>query len=283
VGGCSGSPPEYAELILKGEPLFERTEMLKVAEVEIAKGGRPILTKVNLEAEARQIIALLGPSGCGKTSLVRVLAGLEQPRSGTAEICGSAAAELLERGEIGYVQQNPILLPWFDARKNAGLLKYCRDGIVGRRLTSLAGLVDLGEEVLDQTSRTLSGGQMQRVALIRALVLDPTLLLLDESFASIDTPRKVELLPELRQNLVNGTSRTVATVIVSHDMADCLLFADQIYYYVGITPSLGTFVKVHEVKLPGDRQNMGLEDDVFIDELRELNTKMRSLSDGQHL
>jgi ABC-type nitrate/sulfonate/bicarbonate transport system ATPase subunit len=252
--------------------------MLEVVGVSIMKGRRAVLNDVNLAAGSRTITALLGPSGCGKTSLVRALAGLERPELGAIRLEGREVQEVLSRGQIGYVQQNPILLPWLSARKNATLLKDCRDGPEDSETSVLASLVDLKDDVLSQAPRTLSGGQMQRVALMRALMLKPRLLLLDESFASIDAALKASLIPRLRNMLLSGESNTAVAIVVSHDMADCLLFADSIYGYVerveGHDEQKSTFVKIHDVRLPADRRELGVHDNTFIEELREVNRKV---------
>jgi ABC-type nitrate/sulfonate/bicarbonate transport system ATPase subunit len=252
--------------------------MLQVTDVGVVKGRRAVLKDVNLTADSRTIVALLGPSGCGKTSLVRVLAGLERPDRGTITLEGHAIDEVLRHGQIGYVQQNPILLPWLTARKNATLLKDCRDGFDSDGISTLARLVALDEHVLDQQPRTLSGGQMQRIALIRALALEPRLLLLDESFASVDAALKASLIPQLRNRLLGARSNTTVTIVVSHDMADCLLFSDSIYGHVEATENhettMSTFVKIHDVGLPSDREGLGIDSDAFVAELREVNRKI---------
>lgn len=252
--------------------------MLEVKDVAVVKGRRAVLKDVNLTAGNRTIVALLGPSGCGKTSLVRVLAGLERPDHGTISLEGSGIDEVLRHGQIGYVQQNPILLPWLTARRNASLLKDCRDGFESDSISALAQLVALDDHILDQAPRTLSGGQMQRIALIRALVLEPRLLLLDESFASIDTALKASLIPQLRNRLLSADSNTAVTIVVSHDMADCLLFSDSIYGHVeameNYVTTMSTFMKIHDVSLPSDREGIGIDSDAFITELREVNRRI---------
>lgn len=193
-------------------------------------GAHGALDEVSLELPA-QTTALIGPSGCGKSTLLRTLIGLVTPDSGQLFFEGRPidAADIgALRQRMGYVIQEGGLFPHLKARANVTLMaRYLgRDKAeTAARCDELAELVDLTPDQLDRYPGELSGGQRQRVSLMRALMLDPKVLLLDEPLGALDPMIRAQLQEELKR-IFNRLGKTV--VIVTHDLAEAAFFGHQI-------------------------------------------------------
>ena len=180
---------------------------------------------------ASQTSVLIGPSGCGKSTLLRTLIGLVTPDAGTVEIGEVTVSpdtihELRHR--TGYVIQDGGLFPHLCARDNASLaarhLGWARAQI-NDRIEEVCDLVRFPRERLEAFPAQLSGGQRQRVGLLRALMLDPDVLLLDEPMAALDPMIRADLQDDLR-NLFQSLGKSV--VMVTHDLVEAAHFADRI-------------------------------------------------------
>lgn len=176
---------------------------------------------VNIEVAEGDFVALFGPSGVGKTTLLRCLAGLEQPESGTLIVKGKSWLDTTQKlslppqqRQVGYMFQDYALFPNMTVRGN---LEFAlRKGADKKRVNALLDLMALGE-LQHRKPETLSGGQKQRVALARALASEPSLLLLDEPFSALDAEIRSRLHDEvLRLQKQYG----LTTIIVSHDVAE---------------------------------------------------------------
>ena len=183
---------------------------------------------VTLSVERGETLVLLGPSGCGKTTLLRVLAGLETPDSGTIILDGktlTSSAEFVpaERRRIGMVFQDWALFPHLTVAENVafGLDKdQIAQGRVAETL-EMVGLERLGDRYLD----ALSGGQKQRVALARALAPRPRVLLFDEPFSNLDTT----LRAQVRSDIASLTREVgMTSIFVTHDQEEAFLLGDRI-------------------------------------------------------
>ena len=188
------------------------------------------LDGVSLAIEPGRFVSLLGPSGCGKSTLLKILGGLLQPTSGAITIGGRPAAEAVRRRQIGLVFQQPILLPWRNATRNAAFLRDLIDGRRGRdasmerarEMLELVGLGDAGDRLPSQ----LSGGMAQRVAIARALTLDPAILLMDEPFGALDAITR----DRMNERLLDIWQRTGKTIVfVTHSITEALFLSDEVH------------------------------------------------------
>jgi multiple sugar transport system ATP-binding protein len=190
--------------------------------------SRPAVDHVDLATEAGEYLVLLGPSGCGKTTLLRMIAGLEQPTAGEVRIGGDVVNGLPPRSRrIAMVFQSYALYPHKTVRQNIEFpLKAERMPTEKRReraewAAELLGLVDL----LDRRPRQLSGGERQRVALARALVREPSVFLLDEPLSNLDA----KLRATARDDLKDFHERTgTTTIYVTHDQVEAMGMGDRI-------------------------------------------------------
>jgi sulfonate transport system ATP-binding protein len=174
-------------------------------------GNTLALDNVDLGIESGEFVALLGRSGSGKSTLLRTLAGLDAPTAGTVQV----------PNERMVVFQEPRLLPWKTAAQNVALgLKGS-----GAKEQARAALVEVGlEHRLDAYPGTLSGGEAQRTALARALVRDPTLLLLDEPFAALDALTRMRM-----HGLIESLWKRhhLSVLLITHDVDEAILLADR--------------------------------------------------------
>lgn len=197
-----------------------------VSRVSKAFGQVIALDRVDLALESGSVTALLGPSGCGKTTLLRVIAGFERPDSGSVELGGRTMTGVRpEHRAIGYMSQEGALFPHLTVAGNIGFGLTRAARRAGDRVRELLELVDLPASVGDRYPHQLSGGQQQRVALARALARRPSVVLLDEPFAALDTGLRAQT-----RNLMGQALRDqgVTTVLVTHDQQEALSFADEV-------------------------------------------------------
>ncbi len=187
------------------------------------------LDDFDLCIETGRTTALIGPSGAGKSSVLRMLVGLDWPDSGEVRFDGESLQRsrlLKQRRRIGYVIQEGGLFPHLSAAANIGLLPRTLGWSVQRiaeRVEVLAAMCRLPVDALQRYPAELSGGQRQRVGLIRALMLDPQVLLLDEPLGALDPIIRNELQAQMRELFVD-LRKTV--VLVTHDVAEAAYLAD---------------------------------------------------------
>jgi osmoprotectant transport system ATP-binding protein len=186
---------------------------------------------VDLEIPPGRTTALLGPSGCGKSTLLRLMIGLLRADAGDVTLDGEplSGGRLNElRHRMGYVIQGGGLFPHLTAAQNITLVaRYLRweTRRLAERLDSLVALTHFPAEALQRYPAQLSGGQVQRVSLMRALLLDPDVLLLDEPLGALDPITRHELQAELR-GIFARLGKTV--VLVTHDVAEAAFFGEQL-------------------------------------------------------
>lgn len=205
--------------------------MIELREVSKSFGDTVVLQPTTLALEPGKATVLLGPSGCGKSTLLRIMVGLLMPDRGEIHIYGERLTEQnVEklRQRIGYVIQDGGLFPHLTARDNIALL--ARHLGWGRkkcdaRIAELADLTRMKPDMLDRFPAKLSGGQRQRVGIMRALMLDPEVILLDEPMGALDPLVRHEMQADL-QKIFRSLNKTV--VLVTHDLGEAAFLGDTI-------------------------------------------------------
>ena len=205
--------------------------MLDLQGVSKHYGSTTALHPTDLTPALGKTTVLIGPSGCGKSTVLRLMIGLIRPDAGTVRFDGVALGPETVRAvrrRMGYVIQEGGLFPHLTARDNVTLMARhlgWERARLDARVAELAALVQLPEERLAQYPVQLSGGQRQRVGLMRALVLDPDVLLLDEPLGALDPMIRSGLQADLRA-IFRKLQKTV--VLVTHDMGEAGFFGDVI-------------------------------------------------------
>jgi osmoprotectant transport system ATP-binding protein len=205
--------------------------MLELNGVSKSYGLVPALRPTDLTIEHGRTTVLIGPSGCGKSTLLRLMIGLLWPDTGSVRFEGTALTPdnvLRLRWRMGYVIQDGGLFPHLTARGNAVLMaRYLGWGAehIDKRLAEVADLAQFPPDGLDRYPAQLSGGQRQRVSLMRALMLDPDVLLLDEPLGALDPIIRSEVQNDLRR-IFHALGKTV--VMVTHDIGEAGFFGDVI-------------------------------------------------------
>src|SRR4051812_38293032 len=205
--------------------------LVQLAGVSKTYGKAVALRPTDLEFARGKTTVLIGPSGCGKSTLLRLIIRLLDPDSGTirfdgAELTPANISDLRRR--IGYVIQDGGLFPHLTARKNillmASHLKWPAEKM-NSRLAELSALTRFPEDALDRFPLELSGGQRQRISLMRALMLSPELLLLDEPLGALDPLVRAALQKDLKE-IFQRLNQTA--ILVTHDLAEAAYLGDEI-------------------------------------------------------
>ena len=195
----------------------------------IYDSSTPVLDGITIAARQGEFVSVLGPSGCGKTSLLRLISGLVEPSSGEVTVAGQPARRFRRAsGGVSLVFQEPRLLPWRNVKRNIALpLELSRVAPADQRSLVEASLELIGLRPEDATKypRMLSGGMKMRVALARALVTKPSVLLLDEPFSALDDLLRQQLNEEL---LRIWQERQPTTVFVTHNISEAIFLSQRV-------------------------------------------------------
>jgi osmoprotectant transport system ATP-binding protein len=211
--------------------MTQMSALVEVVDVEKRYGDAPALQPTNLSIERGGTTVLIGPSGCGKSTLLRLLIGLIEPDGGSVQFDGTPLRKDqidMARRRIGYVIQEGGLFPHLTARGNVLLMARHlgqNDEQTRGRLSELCGLTRFPENLLERYPVELSGGQRQRVSLMRALMLSPELLLLDEPLGALDPLVRAALQKDLKE-IFARLSQTV--LLVTHDLAEAVYLGHSI-------------------------------------------------------
>ncbi|MFD5032145.1 ABC transporter ATP-binding protein [Streptomyces sp. NPDC058405] len=226
------------------------------------------LQQVSLDVAMGEFVAVVGPSGCGKSTLLKLVAGLLKASAGAVRLHGERVDG--PRHDIGYVFQRAALLEWRTARRNILLQAEMRRMPAGQareradELIAMTGLT--GFE--DAYPHELSGGMQQRVALCRALLHKPPVLLMDEPFGALDALTREQMNRELNR-IWRETGTTV--VLVTHSISEAVYLADRV---VVMSPRPGTISEIIEVGLPAERD---YTETLGRPEFREATARIRGL------
>lgn len=210
-------------------------------------GDVTALSDVDLAIDEGEFVAIVGPSGCGKTTLLKILAGLEEHTDGRAELGGHDL--VAGSADVGMVFQKATLLPWQDVRSNVLLpvtLKHRpskTDREAADKLLEMVGLSDFARK----RPYELSGGMQQRAAICRALVHEPSLLLMDEPFGALDAMTRDQLNVELNR-IWRETHKTV--VLITHSIPEAVFLAERV---IVMSPRPGRIVDQVEVPFGPER------------------------------
>jgi NitT/TauT family transport system ATP-binding protein len=244
VASAQGGPlrVQYALRMANVRKVFGKLEAIRNVAVDIADG---------------EFVSVLGPSGCGKSTLLMMVAGLTQPSSGEIILTGSPVTA--PRGDVGVVFQNPVLLPWRSVLDNVlfpiELLRLSRQKYRPRAL-ELLKMVKL-EEFAEAYPRQLSGGMQQRTAICRALIHNPSTLLMDEPFSALDAITRDDMAVELLR-IWQANRKTV--VFVTHSIREAVFLSDRVLV-MGRRPA--TIIDEVRIELPRPRHIGMMEEESF--------------------
>src|SRR5690606_27443461 len=220
-----------------------------VTQVFGGRGKQPVVALENfsLDVEPGELVAIVGPSGCGKTTLLHAFAGLIKPTAGEIRVGGQQLKS--PRRDVSMMFQAPTLLPWKTVLGNCLLPRELEHRIDeddrkrARELLTWAGLGDF----TDRRPHELSGGMQQRVAICRALMANPSVLLLDEPFGALDAMTREQMNVDLRRM---WAASGVTTVLITHDISEAVYLAGRV---VVLSPRPGRILEIIDVPLPKDR------------------------------
>ncbi|MEV6342990.1 ABC transporter ATP-binding protein [Actinoplanes sp. NPDC051851] len=187
--------------------------------------GTPVIDEITFGQQEGEILGVVGPSGCGKTTLLRCLAGLDRPDSGTLDFDGRPVTGIPPDVSVVFQEYNRSLFPWLTALDNVRFpITHLGRAESGRRASEMLARVGLAE-FAGHHPRQLSGGMQQRVAIARAVVSHPRYLLMDEPFASVDAQTRADL--ELLTLTIAAELR-LTVLIITHDIDEAIFMADRV-------------------------------------------------------
>ena len=219
---------------------------------------------VSFTVQQGELLCVVGPSGCGKSTLLRSIAGLDHPTSGDIVVDGTVVSEPPENMGVVFQDYSRSLLPWMTVSRNVRLpLDYKLDDPAAREAATERALESVGlSRFADHYPWQLSGGMQQRVAIARALAVNPTLLLMDEPFASVDAQTRAEL-EDLLLQVWQEFGMTI--VLVTHDIDESVYLGDRVLV-LSRPPS--TVATVVPVELPRPRNQLDTKHDPLFADLR---------------
>ena len=244
--------------------------IVRIAAVKKAFGEVEAIRQLSFDVADGEFLSLLGPSGCGKSTLLMMIAGLIDPSAGEIRIKDAKVAG--PRREVGVVFQSPVLLPWRTVLQNVlfpiELLKLPRRQYEARAM-DLLRMAKI-DEFSGLLPRQLSGGMRQRVAICRALVHDPSILLMDEPFSALDAITRDEMAVEL-QRIWQANRKTV--IFVTHSIREAAFLSDRVLV---MARRPATIIDELPIDLPRPRAIAVTEDEAFNRLVRHLRNAIEA-------
>jgi NitT/TauT family transport system ATP-binding protein len=239
---------------------------------QTARGSIQALADIDLSIAEGEFVAFLGPTGCGKSSLLRLVSDLVAPTSGTIQVRGHPAAVARRANEFGFVFQEPALLSWRTALGNIHLPLEVVGYPTAKRLERCMELLESVGLIRfkDNYPHELSGGMKQRVAIVRALAWNPSILLMDEPFSALDELTKGQLQDDLLQ-IWNHERKTV--LFVTHNISEAVYLADRV---VVMSPHPGRIKTEMRIALPRPRAEAIRETPEFLAHVRTAREALRA-------
>lgn len=202
---------------------------IKISNISKSYNNKKIIEKFNLTIEKGKFISFVGAYGTGKTTLLKLLAGIENIDEGNITINGCSPKELKEQRKIGFAFQQPMLLPWRNVLNNILLPAEFNKEEKSNEAKELLNLVGL-QNKMEAYPSELSGGMQRIVSILRAIILNPSILLLDEPLSAIDEINRDELHEKLIE-IHNKNSQT--TILVTHSIHEAVYLSDEVYILGG--------------------------------------------------
>lgn len=252
----------------QGEPSSQADAIIDIADVvmtyQTQKAPVHALVRSSLSIARGEFVSLLGPSGCGKTTLLRIVTGLLRPTAGMVSVKGNPVSG--PQTEMGVVFQTPILLEWLDVLRNITLQAVPRPIAPTVARTRALELLDrVGLKGCEQMRPwELSGGMQQRVALCRALLHDPDILMMDEPFGALDSLTRDQMCLDLQKMWTSG-EKTV--LFVTHDISEAVFLSDRV---IVMAPSPGRIDVEVKIDLPRPRRLATRDTDAFFQHCRTI-------------
>jgi len=204
-------------------------DFLKLKNINLTFGKEKILDGLNLSINKGQFIAITGVSGSGKTSLLRIICGLEKPNDGEVHLDNNILLNdkisiPTEKRNIGLVIQEKVLFPHLNVKKNIefGISTKNNKQDISKDIMEKLNILDLAKKYPHE----LSGGESQRVALGRSIVMKPKVLMFDEPFTGLDKELKIKIYPTIKSILLKNE---ITAIMVTHDLNEVKALADQCY------------------------------------------------------
>jgi NitT/TauT family transport system ATP-binding protein len=232
--------------------------VLEVTSLTRSYGTHAAIENISFQVARGELVTIVGPSGCGKSTLMRCIAGLIRPTSGQVALDGKPVTRVPDRLAVVFQDYGRSLYPWLTVQGNVELPLRGVRGRGMRKKVAISALESVGlAAAAGMHPWQLSGGMQQRVAIARALACDPVLLLMDESFGSVDAQTREDLEDLLLRVRAN---RDMTILLVTHDIDESVYLGDRV---IALTPGPGTVRAELEVRLPVPR------DQIATRELRE--------------